>query len=414
MIRHFFRLVWNRRRTNGWIMVELLFSFLVLCGVLAVVVYNLDQWRRPMGFSHDDVWSLGINPGPYSSLSDADKRAVHERVAKLKLELSQLSEIELFSSFGYNVPFGRSRSAYVNYAHGMREVIESNEVDPEARNVLRLELLAGRWLEQGDGELNWTPVVISQNYAELLFGREDPIGKPLTVYKRDGSIDASSGEPGEEKRIVGVIRSLRRRGECRPAVLSEFRAVPSTIEDLDGSYPTVAFLFRVRPGTTAALEERLLRLGHGVAPEWSFTVTVLEDARRAMLRDIWLPLLIGGVVAGFLIVMVGLGLVGVLWQTIARRRRELGLRRALGATAAQVRGQVLGELLALTTLAVFTGTLIFLQAPLLGVFGQVGLHIYLIALALGWLVIYPFVILCGLYPSWLATRVRPVEALQYE
>jgi putative ABC transport system permease protein len=158
----------------------------------------------------------------------------------------------------------------------------------------------------------------------------------------------------------------------------------------------------------------VLRLAHDVAPDWDFELTALEDARKDILQETWLPLLISGVVAGFLVIMVGLGLVGVLWQTVTRRTRELGLRRALGATAMAVRWQVLGELLALTTLAVVVGALIFVQLPLLHLFSQVGFHIYLMALAIGMLVIYPFVVLCGLYPSWLATRVHPVQALQHE
>ena len=44
MIRHLFKLVWNRRSANGLILVELLCSFLVLCGVLASMVYNLDPY----------------------------------------------------------------------------------------------------------------------------------------------------------------------------------------------------------------------------------------------------------------------------------------------------------------------------------------------------------------------------------
>jgi len=76
MIRHFFKLAWNRRRANGLIFVELLCSFLVLCGVLAAVVYNLDQWRRPMGVPlRGRVGSVG-RPGTFSNLSDETKLAI--------------------------------------------------------------------------------------------------------------------------------------------------------------------------------------------------------------------------------------------------------------------------------------------------------------------------------------------------
>jgi len=120
------------------------------------------------------------------------------------------------------------------------------------------------------------------------------------------------------------------------------------------------------------------------------------------------------VIAVFLIIMVGLGLVGVLWQSVTRRTREWGLRRAVGAPGGEVRHQVLGELLALTTVAAAAGSLVFIQLPFFEAFPSVPWSTYLLGLVVSMLGMYLFVIICGLYPSWLATRVQPAEALQYE
>jgi putative ABC transport system permease protein len=120
-----------------------------------------------------------------------------------------------------------------------------------------------------------------------------------------------------------------------------------------------------------------------------------------------------GVVGVFLILMVGLGLIGVLWQSVIRRTEEIGVRRAMGATAGAVRSQLLGELLALTSLSVLVGSVLYLQLPLLGLLHERGT---VIASALGASlgVMYVFVVICGLYPSWLATRIEPARALGYE
>ena len=53
MIRHLFKLIWNRKRTNVLMMTEIFVSFLVLFAVVALGVYMLDNWRRPIGFSID-------------------------------------------------------------------------------------------------------------------------------------------------------------------------------------------------------------------------------------------------------------------------------------------------------------------------------------------------------------------------
>jgi putative ABC transport system permease protein len=121
-----------------------------------------------------------------------------------------------------------------------------------------------------------------------------------------------------------------------------------------------------------------------------------------------------GLIAGFMLIMVALGMVGVLWQSVARRRREIGLRRAVGATGRAVSLQVLGELLVVTTAGLLLGAALAVQLPLLGVVGWVGTGVYAVAMGLAALTIYGLTVASALYPSWLATQVQPAEALHYE
>ena len=173
-------------------------------------------------------------------------------------------------------------------------------------------------------------------------------------------------------------------------------------------------LLRVRRGTTMDFEENLVKTMQRVAPQWSYDTVLLETRRTQMLMKYIGPMIVAAVVALFLVFMVGLGLVGVLWLSVTRRTSELGLRRAMGASGRSVRYQIVGELWALTAIAVGIGTLIFLQFPLFGVdFGAGGI-VFVGGTILATLVIYAFVTFCGLYPAWLATRVQPATALQYE
>jgi putative ABC transport system permease protein len=112
--------------------------------------------------------------------------------------------------------------------------------------------------------------------------------------------------------------------------------------------------------------------------------------------------------------MVALGLSGVLWQTVTRRTRELGLRRALGATGSAVNRQILLEVALLSTLALVVGVIVIAQLPLLGVFKIVSPPAFSIGFAGALATIYGLTLLCGLYPSWLAGRVQPAQALHYE
>jgi putative ABC transport system permease protein len=173
---------------------------------------------------------------------------------------------------------------------------------------------------------------------------------------------------------------------------------------------------RVRPGTTAATEKEILDRFRAIAPTWSFDIDWLEENREQQIHQQLAPIVIGGLVAGFLLLMVGLGLTGVLWQNVTLRTREIGLRRAVGATGSAVRWQVLLELQVLSALAIGLGALVAGQLPLLelDMLPRFEPLVLVQSLVVSGLLLFLLTTACGLYPSWLATRIHPAEALHYE
>jgi putative ABC transport system permease protein len=67
-----------------------------------------------------------------------------------------------------------------------------------------------------------------------------------------------------------------------------------------------------------------------------------------------------------------------------------------------------------TTVALLAGVLVVVQFPLLDVLGFATRQVYAVSVVLSLALIYLLTIVCGLYPSRLATRVQPAEALHYE
>jgi putative ABC transport system permease protein len=149
-------------------------------------------------------------------------------------------------------------------------------------------------------------------------------------------------------------------------------------------------------------------------PDLSFDVRRLDRMRDFANRMRATPLIVGGIIALFLISMVALGLTGVLWQNVTRRTRELGLRRAVGASGTGVRRQILAEVALLATLAVIVGLVVVLQLPLIGVFAIFTPTVFTAGIVAALAVIYGITLASGLYPSWLASRLEPAEALRYE
>ncbi len=150
------------------------------------------------------------------------------------------------------------------------------------------------------------------------------------------------------------------------------------------------------------------------AKDWSFEVRPLADMRAEQLKETLTPLVAEAVVGGFLMLMVAMGLTGVLWQTVTQRTREIGLRRAKGATIPNIRMQILGELVVMTTAAVLLGSVVVVQFPLLRMFGWVSAGVYASSLVISAACIYLLTVACAWYPSRMATAIQPAEALHYE
>jgi len=171
MFQHIFKLVWNRRRSNSLVLVELLLSFLVLCALLGVASNYLNNWRQPLGYDYHQVWNLDIDMGTMNLLAaDERKEQAWREYDQFVLLLRDMEEIVAGSPLPTNIPFSQSQLRYRTYIQGEQVPIISCYTTPELMEVLNLELLAGRWLEPGDGELNWRPSVLTRNYAQALFG----------------------------------------------------------------------------------------------------------------------------------------------------------------------------------------------------------------------------------------------------
>jgi putative ABC transport system permease protein len=127
------------------------------------------------------------------------------------------------------------------------------------------------------------------------------------------------------------------------------------------------------------------------------------------------PLAVVAVIAAFMLLMVAFGLFGVLWQNTTRRIPEIGLRRALGASAAGIYRQIVFEQLLLCSLAVVVGLVLLVQLPLTGALGEaLNWSVFAGACALSMAVIYLLSFVCSLYPGWRASRLDPAAALHYE
>ncbi|WP_299989703.1 ABC transporter permease [uncultured Pontibacter sp.] len=393
MIRHLFKLIWNRKKSNFLLMTEIFFCFLVLFGVVSLIVYNVRNYTKPLGFEYDNVWLLTMRPS-------ADSAALnHQNLVQAVQQVRAYPEVEYAALTNSNAPFAFSQMTdNLSYDNKRSTQADHYQVDDDYADVLQVQPSQGRWFGPEDNAAHHQPIVINREMQRQLFGEEDPLGK---LIPQNDSVNYQ---------VVGVVDHFRGYSEYsaeRPAFFTRIN-----LQQSDKSF-WGELLIRVKPGTGIAFEEKMVREVSGIGKDWTLEVATLEKMRQNKSKLTMVPMIALGLVCGFLILNVALGLFGVLWYNISRRNGEIGLRRALGASANQVYRQFIGEVLVLATFGLLLGVAFAVQFPLLQVF-EVESVVYFLALGISVVVIYILVVGCALYPSRQAAAIHPAIALHEE
>jgi putative ABC transport system permease protein len=404
MIRHMFRLVWSRKRSSMLVVLEILLCFVVVFGVLLFGVAMASNARQPLGYSTADVWNIEFG----RELDEGGDPRAMEVTDRLLQVIRGLAPVEAAAA-NVITPYSTASAQDAGFVNGRTLPFAFSAATDDIRAVLRLDLVAGRWFGKQDDGARDRPTIITADLARALFGDADPIGRAIPSDPADRP--PADAPPSPARRIVGVLSSYRAGGELAGGSLFALYRVDLTKPDPHAPHNLVV---RVHPGTPRSFEEALIKTLQATAPDYQFAIEPIAEM-KAKYRDRYvLPLGIAAVVAGFLIAMVALGLTGVLWQNVTKRTKEIGLRRATGATARQISLQILGETWILTTLALAVGAVLMLQLPLLHLTPFVTGRVFAVSLVLSLATLYGLGTLCAFYPSWLATRISPTEALRHE
>jgi hypothetical protein len=249
-----------------------------------------------------------------------------------------------------------------------------------------------------------TPVVINETAATKLFGGTNAIGKHL----KDGT---------RSYEVVGVVHDLKSGMGVKQAI-----AYVALSRD-DFARPPAAgitILARTRPGVdgAAAVREVVSGLDPKLVP---FHVETLSDQLAMSRREVRSAMRTYGGIGVFGLILSAIGLAGVTAYAVAQRRREIGIRMALGANKGQVLRLVLREGVALITVGTVLG---FAGAVLVSKALQAATSVLADAMAMGTndprLLVGAPVLLSALalvacyVPARAAVRIDPLKALRTE
>jgi putative ABC transport system permease protein len=394
MLKHLFKLIWNKKKQNFLLLSEILVSFLVIFAVFSFLVFYYQNYNTPLGFNYKQVWAISYDNSQLTKNTDS----LDIFYTNLRKSLKAMPKVSEVSYSSQNYAYSNSMMGTGLNMNGKKyDRIMNYIVDEEYPKVWDMQMVSGRWFNKADAVSKDKPVVINIKLKEAMFGKQDALGKVIGDYDDKNKL-----------KVIGVINNIRTSGDYWPAENGIFNL-------LDTGYfvNTSTILLKVTPDADASFENQLYKFMTSTIKDANIQIEHVTEMRDSKNKVTIIPVIIFTIIASFLIINVALGLFGVLWYNINKRRGEIGLRRAIGASGSAVSFQLVSEALILATLSLILGCFFAVQFPLLSVF-DLPSSVYLIAMLLATIFIYLLVLACSLYPGKQAASIHPAVALHEE
>lgn len=376
--------------------------FSVIVSTTAVAVLD-NFFNNTMSIMGGDV--INISRTPSVQLGHSDQRSLRNR-KKITFETAEelQEQLRLAGEVSPDETFDFTKVAYGDEeTEPTVRIIGSNDY---YLNNNAYELKDGRNFNSEDIRYGRKYAIIGSDIQQDLFTTEYPLGKNIRIA-------------GHQYQVIGL---LEKKGSIFGQSLDKFVLIPYTTAiavyggnrniDIQAKAPGIEYLEMAMDEITG-----VLRIIRKVAPgmENDFEIETNDSLAGTFDQFTFILYIVGFIIGGITLLGAGIGVMNIMLVSVTERTREIGIRKAVGATRKAIVSQFLME-------AIFICQIGGIIGMALGILAGNGMAVWIETEAVVpiWAVVMGFFgmlvigLVFGVYPAYKAAQLDPIESLRYE